>query len=276
MLILQRFCHRQKIVLFHMEVNKMRIAGQSANNYFSANLYASQKLGMNTLGNMSSLYGSGSSLNYSSLLGSSTSTSSSVPSLNDVLTSTYQFSNTMKTSTMAMQNAAKAVQGFSQEAIDEKAKNGQVSSSTLEDIYKTATTFAKSYNSSVNSLYYAPSYSSYVQGIESTMRSAAASNLTALNNLGFSQESDGTLTIDEEKFKKAVQDNPNALKDLFSQSGNFMQTLEKANTQALDSRAINKSEISLAVKENYLTYMNPTASMNNYSSSIGYLFNSLA
>lgn len=258
----------------------MRIAGMSSSSYFAGNLYASSKLGINTLSNTSydSMFSGSSSLDYSTLLGnnySSSTSKSNTPSLNDALTMTYQFSNTMKTSTMAMQTSQQSIQGFAAEAVSENTKNGKISSDTMDALYKSASTFAGSYSSSLNSAYYAPAYSSYVQGIEKDLRKAVESNTNDLKKFGFEISDDGALSVDEKKFKAAVAADPNGFKDLFSKTSNFTQTLNKANEQAGDTRAINKAEISLAVKENYMTYLNPTSTTQNSYSSMSYLFSKL-
>jgi flagellar capping protein FliD len=166
---------------------------------------------------------------------------------------------------MAMQSASAAVSGYSADAAAEKEKTGSVTSDTMDSMYQAATTFAKSYNSSVNSLYYAPSYSTFVQGIEKDTRNAVNNNLTALRELGFSQDADGALSIDEEAFRKAVGENPDKLQNLFNQNSNFMRSLDQANAQAMDSRSINKAEISLAVKENFSSYMGISGDFGGYS-----------
>lgn len=246
----------------------MRIAGMSANNYFNLNMQASN-LGLNTLGgtsSLSSILGGSSSSSASSIFGSQSS--SSALNMGSILTSVYQFSNTLKTSTMSMQSASTAAAGYSADAAAEKKETGSVSAETTKGMLSAANTFAKAYNSSLNSLYYAPSYSSYVQGIESGARNAVSNNLSALKELGFSQGEDGSLSIDEEAFTKAVQENPDKMQKLFSKDSSFMKSMDQVNAQALDSRSINKSEISLAVREN-------VASLTGISSDYGYNARSL-
>lgn len=254
----------------------MRIAGMSANSYFGLNMQASSNSGINTLANtssISSLLGgssssSSSSLNYASLFGSSST--SSKADIGDMLTTVYQFSNTLRTSAMSMQNASTAVSGYSADAAAEKKETGSVSSDTVDGMLEAANTFAKSYNSSVNSLYYAPSYSSFVQGIEKDLRGAVDTNLSALKELGFSQDENGALSIDKEAFTKAVQENPDKLQNLFNKNSSFMKSLDQANSQSTDTRSINKNEISLAVQENLSSYTGISGGYGGYYAAQSY------
>lgn len=236
----------------------MRIGGVSANSYFSLNAQTASSTGEITLTDTSSMVSallgssssasSSSSLDYASLLGGGSSSSSL--DIGSMYATVYQFSGTLKTSALATEAAATAVSGYGADAAAEKEETGSVSSDTVDNMLQAASTFANSYNSSLNSLYYAPAYSSAVQGIESDLRSAVSNNLSALQELGFTQNEDGSLTIDEEAFTKAVQENPDKLQDLFSQNSSFMKSLNEANAQASDTKSINKAEIATAVTEN--------------------------
>ncbi len=227
----------------------MRIGGASSYSYLNAQLKANAALGV---GNNNSSTSSSSSFPWSA----TTSSAPKAPNMSDVLNTAYQFSNTLRTSAMATKTSMAALEGFGSEATKEFKKDGKVSEETTKDIQSSLDTFSKTYNSSVNSLYYAPSYSKSVQGIEKGLKDAVTNNFGALQKIGFSKDEDGKLSLDKEKFKKMMSENPSAINDVFKKSSSFSNALSNPTAQAMDTRSINKAEISKAVKENYQLYLN--------------------
>lgn len=90
-------------------------------------------------------------------------------------------------------------------------------------------------------------YTSQIRSLLSSPIDGLTGSITALTNLGISTQLDGTLSIDQEKFSSAIQDNPTGALALFAEVGqtsdNQVEFKTGTDSTAVGSYAINITQL---------------------------------
>ncbi len=234
----------------------MQIGGSSVSSYYAANMYSSMSVGRSSATTQTRAdFNTGGVNSPSQSQSNNITTSANFVEMSGTLASAYKFSSALKSSAAVTDRSAISAADYANTLLNEVGRTGEPSSRTVNSLYSSAQSFADGYNNTLDSFNKAPTYSKPVEGIDHSMQRTVNDNLSQLESFGFNRGADGSLNINENRFKNAVAENPQGIANLFDESKSFMKSLNTSLDAAQDIRSTSRSEITAAVRtQNFSTY----------------------
>lgn len=138
------------------------------------------------------------------------------------------------------------------------SQSNDTSDETVSRLAEAASSFVSSFNMMYGSLSNSPNSSRQAVSLERTLDNAVNNNRSTLNEVGMSQNSDGALRLDEERFTQAALNNPQSIQNLFNPNSDFTREISRVTESAQDTRAMRNAEINA-------TFQSSTSPVRNFS-----------